>query len=48
VTSFAAETSTARRLEHIAAHPDMVRIELAGRAVDVVAEQLHGALRDQA
>jgi deazaflavin-dependent oxidoreductase (nitroreductase family) len=33
---------------NIAAHPDKVRIELAGRTVDVVAGQLHGAVRDQA
>jgi deazaflavin-dependent oxidoreductase (nitroreductase family) len=33
---------------NIAAHPDKVRIELAGRTVDVVAEQLHGAVREQA
>jgi deazaflavin-dependent oxidoreductase (nitroreductase family) len=33
---------------NIAAHPDKVRIELAGRTVDVVAEQLHGAAREQA
>jgi deazaflavin-dependent oxidoreductase (nitroreductase family) len=33
---------------NIAAHPDKVRIELAGRTVDVVAEQLHGGARDEA
>jgi deazaflavin-dependent oxidoreductase (nitroreductase family) len=33
---------------NIAAHPDRVRIEMPGRAVDVVAEQLHGAERDEA
>lgn len=33
---------------NIAAHPDKVRIELPGRTVDVVAEQLHGADRDAA
>jgi deazaflavin-dependent oxidoreductase (nitroreductase family) len=33
---------------NIAAHPDKVRIELAGRTVDVVADQLHGAARDEA
>lgn len=33
---------------NIAAHPDKVRIELPDRAVDVVAEQLHGAARDEA
>jgi len=30
---------------NIAAHPDQVRIEVAGRKVAVVAEQLHGAER---
>jgi deazaflavin-dependent oxidoreductase (nitroreductase family) len=33
---------------NIAAHPDQVRIEVAGRTVDVVAEQLHGAQREEA
>ena len=33
---------------NIAAHPDQVRIQLAGRQVAVVAEQLHGAARDEA
>jgi deazaflavin-dependent oxidoreductase (nitroreductase family) len=33
---------------NIAAHPDRVRIETAGRTVDVVAEQLHGTERDEA
>jgi deazaflavin-dependent oxidoreductase (nitroreductase family) len=33
---------------NIAAHPDKVRIELSGRTVDVVAEQLHGAEREHA
>ena len=33
---------------NIAAYPDKVRIELAGRTVDVVAEQLHGAAREEA
>jgi deazaflavin-dependent oxidoreductase (nitroreductase family) len=33
---------------NVAAHPDKVQIELAGRKVDVVAEQLHGAEREQA
>jgi deazaflavin-dependent oxidoreductase (nitroreductase family) len=33
---------------NIAPHPDKVRIELAGRTVDVVADQLHGAARDEA
>ncbi|MFF2274524.1 nitroreductase/quinone reductase family protein [Agromyces sp. NPDC058126] len=30
---------------NIAGHPDQVRIEFAGRRIDVVAEQLHGAER---
>jgi deazaflavin-dependent oxidoreductase (nitroreductase family) len=33
---------------NIAAHPDKVQIELAGRKVPVTAEQLHGAEREQA
>jgi deazaflavin-dependent oxidoreductase (nitroreductase family) len=33
---------------NLAAHPDRVRIETAGRAVAVTAEQLHGAEREQA
>jgi deazaflavin-dependent oxidoreductase (nitroreductase family) len=33
---------------NIVAHPDKVRIELSGRTVDVVAEQLHGAEREHA
>lgn len=33
---------------NIAAHPDKVRIELAGRTIAVTAEQLHGADRDEA
>ncbi|MFE3003343.1 nitroreductase/quinone reductase family protein [Nocardia sp. NPDC059246] len=33
---------------NIAAHPDKIRIELAGRTHDVTAEQLHGADRDRA
>jgi deazaflavin-dependent oxidoreductase (nitroreductase family) len=33
---------------NIAAHPDRVQIELDGRKIPVVAEQLHGAERDQA
>jgi deazaflavin-dependent oxidoreductase (nitroreductase family) len=33
---------------NIAAHPDQVQIEVDGRKVPVVAEQLHGAERDQA
>jgi deazaflavin-dependent oxidoreductase (nitroreductase family) len=33
---------------NIAAHPDQVQIETAGRKVAVVAEQLHGAERDEA
>jgi deazaflavin-dependent oxidoreductase (nitroreductase family) len=32
---------------NIAAHPDRVRIQVAGRTVDVVAEQLHGTAREQ-
>ncbi|WP_255621099.1 nitroreductase/quinone reductase family protein [Pseudonocardia sp. DSM 110487] len=33
---------------NIAAHPDKVRIELAGRTVAVIAEQLHGPERERA
>jgi len=33
---------------NIAAHPDQVQIEVDGRKVAVVAEQLHGAEREQA
>lgn len=33
---------------NIAAHPDKVQIELDGRKIPVMAEQLHGAERDQA
>jgi len=33
---------------NIAAHPDQVRIELSGRTIPVIAEQLHGAERDEA
>lgn len=33
---------------NLAAHPDRVRIETAGRKVDVVAEQLEGAEREEA
>jgi deazaflavin-dependent oxidoreductase (nitroreductase family) len=33
---------------NIAAHPDQVEIETAGRRVDVVAEQLHGTEREEA
>jgi deazaflavin-dependent oxidoreductase (nitroreductase family) len=33
---------------NIAAHPDKVTIEVDGRTVPVIAEQLHGAERDQA
>ena len=33
---------------NIAAHPDQVRVELAGRKVAVSAEQLHGQAREQA
>jgi deazaflavin-dependent oxidoreductase (nitroreductase family) len=33
---------------NIAAHPDRVQIEVEGRKIPVMAEQLHGAERDQA
>jgi deazaflavin-dependent oxidoreductase (nitroreductase family) len=33
---------------NIAAHPDKVQIEVAGRTVPVTAEQLHGAEREEA
>lgn len=33
---------------NIAAHPDKVHIETAGRTVAVTTEQLHGAARDEA
>ena len=33
---------------NIAAHPDQVKVEMAGRTVAVSAEQLHGQAREQA
>ena len=33
---------------NLAAHPDTVRIEFAGQRIEVTAEQLHGAERDEA
>ncbi len=33
---------------NLAAHPDKVQIELAGRKIPVIAEQLHGAEREEA
>jgi deazaflavin-dependent oxidoreductase (nitroreductase family) len=33
---------------NLAAHPDQVRIDVASRSIDVAAEQLHGADREQA
>jgi deazaflavin-dependent oxidoreductase (nitroreductase family) len=33
---------------NVAAHPDRLRIETAGRAADVVAEELHGEQRERA
>ena len=33
---------------NLGAHPDQVKVETGGRAVPVVAEQLHGAERDEA
>jgi deazaflavin-dependent oxidoreductase (nitroreductase family) len=33
---------------NLAAHPDQVRIDVGGRTVDVLAEQLHGPERDEA
>ncbi len=33
---------------NIAAHPDRVKIELAGRTIPVTAEQLHGTEREEA
>jgi deazaflavin-dependent oxidoreductase (nitroreductase family) len=33
---------------NLAAHPDQVTVEQAGRKVDVTAEELHGAEREQA
>ncbi|MFC9560389.1 nitroreductase/quinone reductase family protein [Agromyces sp. NPDC056965] len=33
---------------NVAAHPDRVRIEYAGRRIEVTAEQLHGAERETA
>jgi deazaflavin-dependent oxidoreductase (nitroreductase family) len=33
---------------NIAAHPDKVKIEMAGRTIPVTAEQLHGSARDAA
>lgn len=32
---------------NLAAHPDRVRIEMPGKTIDVVAEQLHGFERDE-
>jgi deazaflavin-dependent oxidoreductase (nitroreductase family) len=34
--------------DNLAAHPDQVRVEMAGRKVAVSAEQLHGEAREQA
>lgn len=33
---------------NIAAHPDKVQIETSGREIAVIAEQLHGAEREEA
>jgi deazaflavin-dependent oxidoreductase (nitroreductase family) len=33
---------------NLAAHPDLVQVEIPGRKVAVTAEQLHGAERDEA
>jgi deazaflavin-dependent oxidoreductase (nitroreductase family) len=33
---------------NLAAHPDQVSVEQGGRKVDVIAEELHGAEREQA
>lgn len=33
---------------NVAAHPDQVTVEVAGRKVDVTAQELHGAEREQA
>lgn len=48
VASAAGATNNPAWYHNIAAHPDRVRIELAGHTEDVVAEQLHGPERDAA
>ena len=46
--SRSSRASCRARVESSAAHPDKVRIELAGREVDVAAKLLHSAAREQA
>jgi deazaflavin-dependent oxidoreductase (nitroreductase family) len=48
VASAAGATGNPAWYYNLAAHPDQVQVELGGRSVDVVAEQLAGADRDAA
>jgi deazaflavin-dependent oxidoreductase (nitroreductase family) len=48
VASAAGATGNPAWYYNIAAHPDQVQIELDGRKVPVIAEQLHGTERDEA
>jgi deazaflavin-dependent oxidoreductase (nitroreductase family) len=48
VASAAGATKNPDWYHNLAAHPDKVQLETAGRKVAVVAEQLHGAEREEA
>lgn len=48
VASYAGAASNPAWYHNIAANPDRVRIDIAGRVVDVTVEELHGAERDEA
>ncbi|HEY0119292.1 MAG TPA: nitroreductase/quinone reductase family protein [Cellulomonas sp.] len=48
VASAAGAPSHPSWYRNLAAHPDQVSIEVDGRTVDVTAEELHGAERDEA
>jgi deazaflavin-dependent oxidoreductase (nitroreductase family) len=48
VASAAGAASNPAWYYNIAAHPDKIQIEVAGRTVAVAAEQLHGPERDEA
>ncbi|HEV3295545.1 MAG TPA: nitroreductase/quinone reductase family protein [Streptosporangiaceae bacterium] len=48
VASAAGATRNPAWYYNIAAHPDQVQIELDGRTIPVTAEQLRGAVRDEA
>jgi deazaflavin-dependent oxidoreductase (nitroreductase family) len=48
VASAAGATKNPDWYHNLAAHPDKVRIETAGRKVAVIAEELHGAAREEA